>query len=425
MFEAVVVDTETAVAVVVPGDVAATFSDAELMAGITQLERVRSLLDAVEGVLLAELDSRGICDRDWGLRTAGWVATTCGTQRSNATARIQVGRTLRTLLRDTETALAAGSISWAHARVLTDAANPRIAAAFAGPVERELLALAPLATFRRWSEQVRRVAELLDDDGGHRPNDDETNRFTLSPMLDGVIELRGQLAGVAAETLRQAIERVTGELVERMRRDHATTDGELTIPTPPQLRALALVELARRATVAGDPGSVGPRPEISLMINADDLHSATGTVTEASTPTGVRLAGGHLASLLCDCSIFPIIRDSLGVPLDMGRQIRTPNRAQRRALAARDGGCVFPGCDAHPDRCHSHHLDEWLRNLGHTNVARMVLLCPHHHAVIHRRGWHINLDQQHWATITTPNGNQLGGQRHRTLRAPARDPALC
>jgi hypothetical protein len=75
--------------------------------------------------------------------------------------------------------------------------------------------------------------------------------------------------------------------------------------------------------------------------------------------------------------------DDNGQPLWEGRKKRYFTRAQRRALATRDGGCVFPGCGAPPSWCHAHHVVEW-RNGGPTDVDNGVLLCAFHHRLIHR-----------------------------------------
>lgn len=417
MFEVLVADAEVAAAGLVRRDAALSLTDEQLMAGVVDLERARTLLDSAEGALLAELDKRGATDRITGLRTAGWVSKTCGGPRSKATSRINVARKLRDTLHDTQAALAEATITFDHARVLSDAANPRIAEQFAGPVERALLDLAQHATFRRWCDEVRRVANQLDLDGGHDPDlDVDSNRLTLSPMLDGAVDVSGRLVGLGAESVRQAVDRVADELAERYRRDAEVTDGETQVPRRPVLRALALIELVRRANAAGDPGVVGPSPEITLTIDADHI-GPDGTPTEASSPDGTPLPANVIRGLGCDLALHPVILDSLGLPLDLGRTVRTATPHQRRALAARDGGCVFPGCDAPPSRCHSHHVDHWIAQLGNTDVRRMVSLCPHHHGVIHRSGWRLDLDDQQWAVITTPAGVTLHGQRHRTTRA--------
>ena len=99
----------------------------------------------------------------------------------------------------------------------------------------------------------------------------------------------------------------------------------------------------------------------------------------------------------------------------MGRTIRTANRAQRRALALRDGGCVFPGCGAPVRWCDAHHFTEWQHG-GTTDTANMALFCRRHHGVIHRTGWTATIDDHGDVTITTHTGTQLAGQRHGRTR---------
>ncbi|HXM54332.1 MAG TPA: HNH endonuclease signature motif containing protein [Candidatus Dormibacteraeota bacterium] len=55
----------------------------------------------------------------------------------------------------------------------------------------------------------------------------------------------------------------------------------------------------------------------------------------------------------------------------------------RKALAARDRRCVWPGCDRPPEWCDGHH-EEWWSTGGLTAVNRMRLLCRRHHRKVHR-----------------------------------------
>ena len=390
-------------------------SDDDLCTAAVEIERVRGLLDAAQGSVLAELDARGVCDRDHGLRTNTWLARQCGLARGTATARLRVGQTLRAHLPATAARLASGDISWDHARVMADAINPRIEQEFA-EIEQSLLDLATGTVFERWRDHVRDVANILDQDGGYDPTDDlERNSLHITPCTDGITYLKATLIGAGAEAAKQCIDRVADELFRQYTSDHAITGGEVAIPNRATLRALAFIEICRRATAAQNAETSSTRPEVTLVINAEDIDEHG--VHAVHSPTGVRLQGGGLCSLTCDMSMFPLVVDSLGVPLDMGREIRTANRAQRRALAVRDGGCIFPGCGAHPEHCDAHHVRHWTRDLGTTDVFSMALLCRHHHGVVHRRGWRIDLDDDGWATITTPGGATLGGQRHGTTRA--------
>jgi len=70
---------------------------------------------------------------------------------------------------------------------------------------------------------------------------------------------------------------------------------------------------------------------------------------------------------------------------------------QRRALIARDHGCAFPGCNRPPAWTQAHHIRHWI-NGGTTDLANLILLCGHHHRVIHHDGWdiHIGNDGHPW-----------------------------
>ncbi|KQM02903.1 HNH endonuclease [Frankia sp. CpI1-P] len=80
--------------------------------------------------------------------------------------------------------------------------------------------------------------------------------------------------------------------------------------------------------------------------------------------------------------------DPASVPLDIGRSTRVVPPHLRRALAARDRGCTFPGCDRPPSWCEAHHVIHWTHS-GITALHNLVLLCGHHHRQVHHDGWTI------------------------------------
>ena len=134
------------------------------------------------------------------------------------------------------------------------------------------------------------------------------------------------------------------------------------------------------------------------------------------------LADGSSRVLLCDGAIHALVVDSLGVPLDLGRQERWASEGQRRATRRRDGGCVFPGCGASGRWCDVHHCTHW-DNKGVTDKCNLVCLCRGHHGVVHRAGWSVHLDADGWAIFTSPNGQRFWGQRHgRQREGPPPDP---
>ena len=135
---------------------AAVLSDAELVARATSLERRRTLLDAEEAVVLAELEARDTCDREFGLRTAGWLAREAGLPASVAKARVNVAAKLRRWFPLVADALASGRIGWDHARVIVEVANPRIIDLVADN-QIMLLALADRCRFEPWRAEVQRA----------------------------------------------------------------------------------------------------------------------------------------------------------------------------------------------------------------------------------------------------------------------------
>jgi hypothetical protein len=106
-------------------------SDSELLAAVEGLARARASFDAAELHVLGELDARGVCDREFGSRTATWVAHVTGGDRRAIASRVTVAGKLRGLLGGVDAALSAGELTFEHARVLATAANPRITAELA------------------------------------------------------------------------------------------------------------------------------------------------------------------------------------------------------------------------------------------------------------------------------------------------------
>ena len=90
----------------------------------------------------------------------------------------------------------------------------------------------------------------------------------------------------------------------------------------------------------------------------------------------------------CDCELTTIRIDGEGVPLNLGRNQRLVSLAQRKALIARDHGCAFSGCGRPPAWTEAHHVVHWIDG-GLTDLDNLVLLCGHHHRVIHHDGWTI------------------------------------
>ena len=153
--------------------------------------------------------------------------------------------------------------------------------------------------------------------------------------------------------------------------------------------------------------------------HGDGLASNT---ERAATRPRVRLQDGTTRTLLCDPDIYPVIVDSLGEPLDLGRRARLASPGQRRALTIRDGCCVFPGCDRPISWCDVHHVDHF-EHLGRTDLANLAILCRHHHGVSHRQGWAMHATDDGWYWWRSPSGQIIHSQRHGRRRDGPATPA--
>jgi hypothetical protein len=100
---------------------------------------------------------------------------------------------------------------------------------------------------------------------------------------------------------------------------------------------------------------------------------------------------------------------------DQGRTSRTVSPALRRLLGQLDGErCRFPGC-SHTRFLHAHHVIFW-RDGGATDLENLILVCTHHHQLIHRHGYQLTLDPEtRTLTVHRPDGTLL--QHHPALPA--------
>jgi hypothetical protein len=377
-----------------------TASTEELLESVAMLERLRDLVDVVEVHQLAELDRRGACDEEFGLTTAAWLAHTADISRRTAGARVKTARRVGHL-GGVDQAVVGGELSYEHLSALAADLTPRVVERVRA-VEPEIVALAREVGFDRWRGEVRRLVSLLDGDGAEPA--ETANRLRFAATLDGVSHLDGTMTADVAAIVTAAVERQADDLYRRRNRDGAVTDE---LPTPPRdtLRMLALVELIQ-AAVSGR-GTGPPRAEVSLILHNDSITDHDGRPMP-------RAAAGVWG---CDPDLWAFVVDAMGVPLDAGHAARFATPAQRRAVAVRDGGCVFPGCEQPISRCDTHHVHPHDRG-GRTDLVNLAALCRHHHTVTHRPGWAMRVEGPGRFVWTTPHGRCLTSAPRPPSRAP-------
>ncbi|MCP2245948.1 HNH endonuclease signature motif containing protein [Lentzea aerocolonigenes] len=146
-----------------------------------------------------------------------------------------------------------------------------------------------------------------------------------------------------------------------------------------------LVDLMLRADQLPEHG--GEPVTLTLTMPYEDLANQVG---HATLDNGDRVPVEQVRELACNAGIIPMVLGGAGQPLNVGRKTRTFPAAIRRTLVTRDRGCAFPGCGRPPRQCDAHHIRHWA-NGGDTSVDNAVLLCRHHHTLIHQSEWEVKL----------------------------------
>ncbi|MFF1634744.1 DUF222 domain-containing protein [Leifsonia sp. NPDC058248] len=128
---------------------------------------------------------------------------------------------------------------------------------------------------------------------------------------------------------------------------------------------------------------------VVVRIDWEALRSGRGT----GEIDGVRspVSAGTVRRMAADASMIPVVLGGGSEVLDLGRARRLFSRAQRIALAERDGGCAWPGCPHPPSYTEAHHIRWWDAHTGPTDLTNGVLLCGAHHHRIHDDGWEIRM----------------------------------
>ncbi len=391
-----VVAAVTGIAAVLDGVADASLwslADSDLPELTVAAGRVVNQLQGLLTRLVGELDARDLPVRLGASTTAALLRHRLVLTPGSAQALAHTARATRSEFSATGAALSAGELNWAQATAITraiaelpaeagDEVRQRAEAYLIGEAAHfDAVALSRLG---RCTLEVA-VPGVLEDKQAEQlaaaeRRDARRREFTMTPDGHGCEWLRGRLDTESAAALRAALDPLS-----------APRPDAVNGPDPrcaAERRADALIELARRALAGGElPDRGGQRPQVAVTI---PLRTLTDRVGHAVLDTGEILSPTAARILACDCTVVPAVLGGAGQVLDLGRSQRLFTGALRRALVLRDRGCAFPGCDRPAAWCDGHHIVHWADG-GPTSLENGVLLCGHHHVVVHRDNWQIVL----------------------------------
>jgi hypothetical protein len=384
-------------------------SDGELIETMRAWAQARRVVDAglatLAGVVAArsslELGYGGLAQRA-GARTAdGLVSKLTGTTGVEARVITTVGTMLNSpapWLGEVATRVAAGEVSIGAAAAIQTglgSPSPTVAADDLADAAHSLLTDAGSLPPEKVARHARELRDELDEAGvADRETALREKRFLrLIPQPDGMTKLIGLLDPESAALVTDAVDAVTSprrggprfvDPQAAARADAIINDGRGT----EQLALDALVDMVRIAAAADNGRVFGVRvPAVRVHVTLTDLDRRAGAAHLEGQTSSVSIATAH--RIACADGLVPILFDDHGKALKLGRTKRSFTGHQRTVLAAIWGGCAHPHCDRPPTWTEAHHINEWARDHGATNVDDGVLLCRHHHLMVHNNGWRI------------------------------------
>ena len=148
-----------------------------------------------------------------------------------------------------------------------------------------------------------------------------------------------------------------------------------------------LITAGIRST-GSEPGGMRSTAQVTAVITLDELRTGKGVgwVEGITEP----LSASAIQKLVQVSGYATLVEGDNGETLFLTKHNRLFTWQQIRALLVRDGGCVWPGCNARAGGCEAHHVIPWSEG-GPTTIDNGVLLCPYHHAMLPQSGFSMRM----------------------------------
>ena len=373
----------------IPKDNAALSDEITRLAGHINAAQHRFL------TLLAALIERNAWE-GYGIKSpAHWLNYHCGIDLGAAREKVRVAKSLSTLPAIDE-AFRCGTISYSKVRAMTRSATPEN--------EQMLLQVALHGTAQHVEQLVRkyRRAECLADDRCAE-SQYEARELTCYFDDDGMLVLRGRMTPEDGAVFMKAVEAMVAAQYPCVVADEDVAN--LSEKKFPQKRVDALLALAEQAMSTMEEGL---QPVSSADKYQVVVHIERSDAQHCSIESGAHhfpLSQATAKRLCCDASLVPVLEDSSGNVLNVGRKTRAIPPSIRRALQIRDQGCRFPGC-CESRYVDAHHVQHWCDG-GETRLDNLVLLCRHHHRLLHQEGYEIVKRSEQRFEFLTPAGSAM------------------
>ena len=328
-------------------------------------------------VLIREFDEQD----GWhqcGLRScAHWLNFKCGVGLGAAREKVRVAHALGDLPKISR-AFEKGELSYSKVRAMTRIADESN--------EDYLLMIANHGTawhMEKLVQKYRRAKRLQETDSAREQIEQRYLQYHYDE--DGCLVIKARIPADQGALLVKALEKAMDKGMDAPDVSAETSDcGDKAEPIAAR-RADALANIAESYLQHGEAScSGGDRYQVVVHVPAETLRSTTAA-HDPCIEDGSRVSAETSRRLACDCSVVPVWENAKHEPLGIGRKTRSIPPSIRRALRLRDGGCRFPGC-TNTKFVDGHHIRHWADG-GETNLSNLVLLCRHHHRLVHEGGY--------------------------------------
>jgi Domain of unknown function (DUF222)/HNH endonuclease len=315
---------------------------------------------------------------------ARFLSWRCGITGREAREYVRVAEALQELPA-TRAAFSRGELTFTKVRALT-----RVATASS---EEGLLELAEALTASQLERALRAFRRVAASDVREAHELEFVDYFFEE---DGSLYLRARLAAEDGTLLVKALEAARERVVERRREERAAARSDAgasaasadhTLQPPRSTHVEALLNVAEASFSAFDEQRV---ERARLVVHVDAAALSADGRGRSELEDGPVISPETARRLGCDAELVAQVERD-GLPVSAGRRRRTVPPALRRLLAARDRDtCCFPGCERRR-HLQAHHRQHWAHG-GETSLGNLVLLCFHHHRLVHEGGYTIEDD---------------------------------
>lgn len=350
---------------------AMAFTPDELLAELAELEQ-RS---AVAALAIRRMEVAGAFGGTGPVNTAAWLRHHARMSEESARALVRRGRFLDRFTAVGDAAVA-HELSADQLAVMQRLHKPKFEALLD---EHQAVMVGHLATLdvagtqdacTLWRQRAEAIVKETE------PPEEPERSLTMNRAGDGALLGRFTLDDAAATELEKAVANAV------------TYEGAEDQRTMAQRQGDALFDIAAHFN-KNHEGEGTPRhlPNVTLSADAGTLSDTPVAVND---DTDRVMSSSCIDTYLCDCKVHGVLRDANAAPVGFGRSQYSIPRTLFRQVAARDGGCRFPGCDRKVRFTDAHHIKYW-RHFGETEYENLVLLCSRHHHYVHLLDLHLKL----------------------------------